>query len=170
MQLSHRTVSGDPSVAANRLGAADNDHRVKFEHLEALENSLGQIKRMLDNSEEDVMVQLGFSNAAFEEPLNRFDMKVLACEIHVQRKENRFMTPKDVMMLTYQFTREPMNGTMIYKTIERLLDRGMIEYKGVVGAGKNISRMYGITEYGRRAFKMAILNARILSKGDLAAA
>ncbi|ESY06766.1 hypothetical protein X753_10350 [Mesorhizobium sp. LNJC399B00] len=173
MDLYHRTESGDPPATADQAASGGAYLKVNYECLEALENSLGQIKQMLDREsvEDDAMVEFGFSNANFEEPLNRHDMKVLACELYVLKKFRRCMTPKDVMGLTYEFTGDPMNGASIYKTIDRLVGRGMIKNTGVVGEGKNLSRMYGITEYGRRAFKMAILNARILlTKGDLAAA
>jgi DNA-binding PadR family transcriptional regulator len=76
----------------------------------------------------------------------------------------------DVLRLTDRFSGKAMNITMVYKTIERLMERNMLAPSEQVDSGGKRSRTYTIHGSGREAFRLAVLNSRLLAGSQSPAA
>jgi len=130
--------------------------------------SLDRVLNLLDDLEDfhdDAMIALGLSDDHFEEPLSKHEVHVLASALFVATKHSRGLSYVDVLQLTRRYNGKAMNLTMVYRTIERLLDRGMLLTDERDEGQNNRARMYSITAHGRKSFRMAVLNAEALRGG-----
>lgn len=168
-QTTAEAKSDEASEAtSNRIDEEVNCAMDAFEAMqEALEKVLNLLKPMLrDGQHDEAMACLALSPSEFVEPLSKHEVQVLACALYVEAKEKRSISYADILCLTRQYGGREMNITMVYETIKRLsrADRQLIALSGsAIHAGSDRpSKFYSITELGRAAFKMAILNARLL--------
>lgn len=131
-----------------------------------VESSFNAILKLLSPSTEEcahdqAMIELGASSEMFVEPLGKHEVQVLACALYMEERESALQY-HDVLSLTDRFAGKAMNITMVYKTIERLIARGMLTQVDSEDASGNRSRSYRIHGYGREAFRLAVLNSKLL--------
>lgn len=115
---------------------------------------------------DDYMISRSFLSSREEgEPLNRFEIEVLASAVY---KEHMYRLEKfdynDIMLITLDFSGKAMNTTTIYNTIQRLIARRLIEYHGKefrVESGRS-STNYKLNDEGRLALRMAYSNCKYL--------
>jgi DNA-binding PadR family transcriptional regulator len=109
---------------------------------------------------DDAMVQIGMSEDEFVDPLSRPEVQILACALWLEKHEKP-LDYNEVVSLTARFSSRPMNVATLYKTIERLIGREMLRADA---SEENDGRMrrYKITQHGKAAFRMAVLNAGLL--------
>jgi hypothetical protein len=173
-----RRAPPEPAFEADSCGAAgggsegDTERdRSKMDTILAVEESLNKVltllKPMLQRGQHDeAMAALALSRSEFVEPLSKHEVQVLACALYISASTNRSFSYADILDLTLRYSGREMNITMVYETIKRLArtDRQLIEFSGLAihPEGGRQSKFYSITELGRAAFKMAILNARLL--------
>jgi hypothetical protein len=139
-------------------------------NMTSLRDSLKSVLDLLapqlsDHKYDDAMILLGMSPTEFIEPLNRFEVIVLAAALYTRNKGNPF-SYTDILELTKRFAGREMNTTMVYKTIEALIGRGLM-----IQGGKEVNeetgrpaRVFSINEFGEQAFRMAILNAAVIKE------
>ncbi len=161
-----RKVTGGRSIKLNVEGrhlnrSAEDDRRALEMNVErSMKAMLNLLSPAIESGEhDDAMIQLGASAALFVEPLSKHEVQALACALYMEN-ERQALSYHDVLRLTDRFSGKAMNITMVYKTIERLLDRGFLTQ---VEGEADRSRRYQIHGQGREAFRMAVLNSRILA-------
>ncbi|MGO8081545.1 hypothetical protein [Rhizobium leguminosarum] len=118
---------------------------------------------------DEAMIKLGASADMFVEPLGKHEVQVLACALYMERQESP-LGYSDILKLTDRFSGKAMNITMVYKSIERLIDRGFLCQSEVVDKGGNRSRTYTIHGTGREAFRLAVMNSQLLAEASSHAA
>ena len=156
----------DPGNAVGPTREAANNSTSNHTQIARVKASLKDVLDLLNTDEpknEDSMIALGLSDDHFVEPLSRHEVSVLASALWTSLKQKRGLVYRDVLSLTRKYNGKAMNLTMIYKTIEKLIARGMLFEVEYQLEGER-SKAYSITEFGRQAFKMAILNAELLKK------
>ncbi len=114
------------------------------------------------NTDDEAMIELGATSDMFIEPLTKHEVQVLACALYMD-KQMLPLAYGDILRLTDRFSGKAMNITMVYKTIERLVDRGLLALDESRDGGSNKFRIYKIHGSGREAFKLAVLNSRLLA-------
>jgi len=121
-------------------------------------------KSLIQNDEfDESFAAIGLSAKYYTEALTRHEVQVLACSVY-QAKRGRNLTYGDILKLTSLFNDgQAMVVTMIYKTLEKLSDRGFLVKLDELDENDNRSRVYQIQQSGKEAFRMAVLNSRILS-------
>jgi hypothetical protein len=154
------------------ISKTENDEeQAEVDTITAVEASLRQVLTLLKpvlegRSHDEAMATLVLSEAEFVEPLSKHEVQVLACGLHTAIEANRSFTYSDVLRLTKRFCKREMNITMIYETIKKLSneDRQLIEFGGLMHHpdSERPSRSFYINDIGRAAFKMSIVNARLL--------
>ncbi|GHD07435.1 hypothetical protein ACFOEZ_03825 [Tianweitania populi] len=169
--MDHMMLNTDPPGLA-----ATNDPRPVAPthiHQERLKQSLETVLRLWEQSDferelEEAMIALGLYEDWFVEPLNRHEVHVLATSLYSERSGGGAeISYSTVLQVTEQFNGRPMNLAMVYKTIERLMSKGLLDEIINSAEGKaGRSRLYKINNFGRDAFKMAILNAETLKAAE----
>ena len=129
--------------------------------------------------DDEVMISLAFSETVFVEPLNKHEVIVLACILYREisrQKNNDADTPfnyVDALMITDKIAGKPMNTTMVYKTLDSLKSRGLIDVFGREQDSRTgrASQGYKINSDGRTALRLAVMNAHHLrtNRGEKAA-
>lgn len=140
---------------------------VSLEAYAAVRSSLEKVLCLLDRAadqSEDAMIALGLSENCFTEPLNRHEVMVLASLLWVHKTQGRGGIYNDVLSLTRRINGKAMNLTMVYRTMERLLERNMLKEINALEEIHGRSRTYRVNLHGRQAFRMAILNAESLKQ------
>ncbi|MBB3392504.1 DNA-binding PadR family transcriptional regulator [Rhizobium sp. BK275] len=117
------------------------------------------------NVHDEAMIELGASAEMFVEPLGKHEVQVLACALYMERQDLP-LGYADILKLTDRFTGKAMNITMVYRSIERLIDRGLLCQNEVVDKGGNRSRTYTIHGAGREAFRLAVMNSQLLAEAN----
>lgn len=121
---------------------------------------------------DDAMINAVLSLRSFGDPLTAHEGIVLACALYLERQGQKTFGYTDVLILTDRFDDRPMNTTMVYKTFESLVERGLLDVKGREIHPKSERRvqMFAINERGRRAFRLTVLNLHYLSTSRRCAA
>ena len=150
-------------AAANHLPQPPTADTIRSYEIE-VEHSMMKVLDLLspETNHEAAMIALGASSATFVEPLSKHEVQVLACALYME-KRTKPLVYYDVLELTDFFSGKAMNLAMVYRTIDRLKERGMlIEDDNVYDDGDR-SRRFKIHGNGREAFRMAILNSKVLA-------
>ncbi|WFR98705.1 hypothetical protein [Rhizobium tumorigenes] len=176
MTLNFRLKSrGDAAelTAANHLPQPPTAEQIREREI-AIERSMLELLDLLSptiagDAHDAAMIALGASAAVFVEPLSRHEVQTLGCALYMEKRGSAF-TYHDILRLTDRFSGKAMNLTMVYRTIERLIDRGMLVQEDVVTDESERSRRYVIHGLGREAFRMAVLNSKVLAKAKSYAA
>lgn len=152
--------------AANHLPQPPTQDEIRAREAQVARSMEAMLSLLLPsihtNKHDEAMIELGASATTFVEPLSRHEVQTLACGLYLENAGVP-MTYHDVLRLTDRFSGKPMNIAMVYKTIERLIERGMlIQHEDL--AGDDRSRQYSIHGNGREAFRLAVLNSKLLAK------
>ncbi|WP_421594345.1 helix-turn-helix transcriptional regulator [Shinella sp. M27] len=111
------------------------------------------------------MIHIGVNGDYFVEPLGQHEVQALGCALYLQ-KRHKVLTYLAIHQITDQFAGKAMNTPMIYKSLNRLVARGLLigDDQAQTESGEPLrTKAYRITESGKEAFRLAIMNARILA-------
>lgn len=166
--INFKEVKGRQSVKLTTGGChldqpgmtTETRHALEVNVERSMNAMLNLLTPAIHSDEHDIaMIQLGASAAVFVEPLTKHEVQTLACALYMEN-ESQTLSYYDVLRLTEKFSGKAMNITMVYKTIERLIDRGFLVQ---IDDETERSRRYQIHGQGREAFRMAVLNSQFLA-------
>lgn len=132
---------------------------------DAVKHSMTSVLTLLGDvvaSDDEAMIAIGASADHFVEPLGKHEVQLLACALYME-KQDQPLVYQDVLRLTDRFSGRAMNITMIYRTVERLIERGMLVQGEAVDGSGDRSRTYRIHGQGREAFRLAVINSQLLA-------
>jgi hypothetical protein len=159
-----RPASGDKFECDQRYEQRLSSMIQQESHIIALNLLLGLLRPTLQSSlHDDAMIALAISRANFVEPLSKHEVIVLGCILYMEHL-GRTTDYNDVLALTDRFRGQALNTTMVYRTFRQLVARGLIDERGreLDESTERLSRTFSINDYGKEAFRLAILNAHQL--------
>jgi len=134
--------------------------------VDSMKSALSLIEPCLaSDAYDDAMIHLGVNGDYFVESLGQHEVQTLGCALYMQ-KRGKALTYLAVHQITDQFAGKAMNTPMIYKSLNRLVARGLLigdDQAQTEGGEALRTKAYRITDSGKAAFRLAIWNARILA-------